>query len=488
MRSIKIASGAVLLGLLVWACSSDVGVDDLAGGTDAGADSKKSGDDSTGDDSTGDDDTADATTDDSSTPTDGSVPGDSGPGYTVGGNLTGLFMPPVGDAGADSGVADSGITDSGVKEGGVADAGPPPPPPGAVILQNNAGDDLVLTANGAFTFAKKVAMGGAYAVTVKGQPSAPSQTCTVSGGGTGTANANVTNVAVNCVRNSFNVGGTVAGLSSGTLVLQNNGGDDKSITANGAYTFATKMLSGDGYTVTVKTQPVGLLCSVTNAAGTVGAANVADANITCGTFKNCLAIKTANAMATSGLYDIDPDGAGGNAPIKAYCDMTTSGGGWTQIYDQNADYGGTGAGYLAFASWATTNTANPDSGQYSIINLAPNLKAAADYEFMLTWTGGNVAAGANIQWKQTQDPNTVLQAGTVTTSNVVMSPAGQNGCGAFAGLAKNNANAYMSGERNGCYWWAVGQATAYPTGPARLAAYRIGATEYGALRSKLWIR
>ena len=38
---------------------------------------------------------------------------------------------------------------------------------------------------------------------------------------------------------TYSVGGTVSGLS-GTVVLQDNGGDDLSLSANGAFTFATR--------------------------------------------------------------------------------------------------------------------------------------------------------------------------------------------------------------------------------------------------------
>ena len=69
-----------------------------------------------------------------------------------------------------------------------------------LVLQNNGGDDFSASVNGPFTFATPVAGGppysGQYSVSVLTQPSG--QNCTVQNG-SGTASANVTNVAVSCV-------------------------------------------------------------------------------------------------------------------------------------------------------------------------------------------------------------------------------------------------------------------------------------------------
>ena len=79
---------------------------------------------------------------------------------------------------------------------------------------------------------------------------------------------------------AYSVGGTVSGLS-GTVVLQDNGGDDLSVSANGSFTFATPVAGGAAYSVTVKTNPAGQSCTVSNGTGTVGSANVTNVGISC---------------------------------------------------------------------------------------------------------------------------------------------------------------------------------------------------------------
>ena len=79
------------------------------------------------------------------------------------------------------------------------------------------------------------------------------------------------------------VGGNVSGLSGTGLVLQNNGGDDMSISVNGDYTFATPLENGDTYVVTVLTQPSSpsQTCTVANGSGTMSSENVTNVDVNC---------------------------------------------------------------------------------------------------------------------------------------------------------------------------------------------------------------
>jgi hypothetical protein len=152
-----------------------------------------------------------------------------------------------------------------------------------LVLKDNGGDDLTISANGAFAFKSPIPTGSAYAVTVSHQPSTPSQTCSVAQGSGTIGRADVTNVVVSCVTASFTVGGSISGLVGAGLVLRDNGGDDLPVNASGAFVFSTKVNSGAPYAVSIAHQPAGQTCNLAAASGTVGSGNVTSVLVNCAT-------------------------------------------------------------------------------------------------------------------------------------------------------------------------------------------------------------
>ncbi len=211
------------------------------------------------------------------------------------------------------------------------DSAPPPPPAtytigGTVsglsgtglVLQDNGGDNLAVSGNGAFTFKTSVSSGGAYAVTVLTQPSSPTQTCTVTSG-SGTATANVTSVAVTCTTpaaTTFTIGGTVSGLSGTGLVLQDNGGDNLTVSGNGPFTFATAVTGA--YAVTVMTQPSSpaQTCTVASGSGTA-TANVTSVAVTCTTAAATTFTVGGTVAGLSGTGLVLQDNGGDNLTVSA---------------------------------------------------------------------------------------------------------------------------------------------------------------------------
>lgn len=82
---------------------------------------------------------------------------------------------------------------------------------------------------------------------------------------------------------TYTIGGNISGLSGSGLVLQNNGGNNLSVSAAATnFSFTTAIASGGAYNVSVLTQPStpSQSCKVVNGAGTVSA-NVTNIIITC---------------------------------------------------------------------------------------------------------------------------------------------------------------------------------------------------------------
>ncbi len=152
-----------------------------------------------------------------------------------------------------------------------------------LVLTLNGSESLPIAADGTFSFDTTLTQGAAYAVTIAVQPSQPSQTCLVVNGSGTVGDGDVTNVVIHCgAAVTYSVGGSLGGLAPGaSLTLSINGGSELTLAANGAYVFALRFAPGESYLVAVATQPVGQHCTLGNASGTVGGANVTDVEVTC---------------------------------------------------------------------------------------------------------------------------------------------------------------------------------------------------------------
>jgi hypothetical protein len=191
---------------------------------------------------------------------------------------------------------------------------------GTLTLANGSGSNTVnVTANGAFQLPANVAYGSTYAVTVQTQPAA-GQTCTVSNG-TGPMPASaVTNVTVTCAATTYTIGGSVSGLTTTGLVLQNNGADNTSVAANATqFSMNTAVAYASAYDITVFTQPTGKACLVANGSNTAVSANVTSVQVSC---QNQLTYTTPGSYTwtvPSGVtiitvVAIGGGGGGGNSP------------------------------------------------------------------------------------------------------------------------------------------------------------------------------
>ena len=146
----------------------------------------------------------------------------------------------------------------------IDDAELPAPPPSFTIggrVSGLIGSGLVLQdltslpitpGNGPFTFALPTRSGSPYAVTVVTQPANPGQICTVTNGSGTVANANITNVAVDCVTPpavsgldaSFGSAGKVTTPATGSgnaVAVQSDG---KVVTAGSAFTLTRHNADG----------------------------------------------------------------------------------------------------------------------------------------------------------------------------------------------------------------------------------------------------
>ena len=103
-----------------------------------------------------------------------------------------------------------------------------------------------------------------------------------------------TAAVVDAIFSSFSVGGSVTGLQ-GSVTLRNNNADEITLSRSGSFSFNSRLATGASYNVTVRVQPAGQACSVSNGSGTVASADITDVEVAC-----------VKANSLSGSYQAAP--------------------------------------------------------------------------------------------------------------------------------------------------------------------------------------
>lgn len=280
-----------------------------------------------------------------------------------------------------------------------------------LVLADNTSDTLTITGTGTVTFTFKMSVSGAYNVTVVTQPTNPAQTCMVTGG-SGTATANVTTVAVTCATNAVTatIGGTLSGLATGdSVILEDNGGDALTLTANGTFTFKTPVTGPtDAYAVTVNTQPTtpNQICTVANGSGTASA-NVTNVTVSC--VLSYTIGGTITGLVGTGLVLQDQDGS-----IVDLLNVTTATGNQEFTF---ADLVPTGSTYTV-----TINTQPSNPGQTCVVtpSTATGTATGNVTSVVVTCPAVTYSVGGNIVGLEGISPsNGALTDGSFVLQNVL---------------------------------------------------------------------
>lgn len=157
-------------------------------------------------------------------------------------------------------------------------------------LQNNGGTFYDVTPGSAFIFPDLIPLDGSFDVVAQGLPPNASK-CEVLNGKAKATSVSLQKIQVVCTLYTFNLGGSVSGLSADGLVLV-NGNIQKAIPkdatsfnltvdpGNGG-TVTGKIAEGLPYAVQIFASPANLNCTISNNSGTMPAADVASIAVSC---------------------------------------------------------------------------------------------------------------------------------------------------------------------------------------------------------------
>jgi hypothetical protein len=187
---------------------------------------------------------------------------------------------------------------------------------------------------------------------------------------------------------SYTIDGNISGLTGTGLVLQDNGGNNLSVTGNGSVNFTTQLPTSSAYSVTVFTQPSGQTCTVTNGTGTVNNADVTNVTVSCSANSTSLSCAGGNGSGTNGIRLYDP------ANIFSYQLSTTTANapdistlGWGAAYTGSLE--GAYTGSLFAELWAVSSSYSGGLISGTILgSFIPNFTGSGAYSSSQIASGG----------------------------------------------------------------------------------------------------
>jgi len=181
------------------------------------------------------------------------------------------------------------------------------------------------------------------------------------------------------------ISGSVTGLVTNSIILQNNTADNLTVSANGSFAFSTMAAVGDTYNVTILTQPADVFCFVQNGSGTFSG-TAAGIVVTCPlaivsglTYMRCTYGQTWNS-ATGDCTGTGNSGNSYGATLVQFCSVTgdqcNSGFDGGPLTDGSA-FGQTSTLYLACNSFNASSTYGINSWRVAAKNEFENIESCS---------------------------------------------------------------------------------------------------------------
>ncbi len=251
---------------------------------------------------------------------------------------------------------------------------------------------------------------------------------------------------------AYTLGGTITGLTAGGLVLSAGTTPNQTVSpASGAtaFTFANAFLGN--YNVTVQTQPAGMVCTVTNGAGSISAANVSNVAVACKANQTItFGAQPGQTYVSGGTFNINPVATASSGLPVTYAvgpsTVCTMGSGTTV----NIIGAGTCAITASQGGNANYNAATPVTQNVNVAKANQTItfgsQAGRTYAPGGTFAINPVAtASSGLAVAYAVSPNTVCTMGSGTTVNII----GAGTCAITASQAGDgNYNAAASVTQN----------------------------------------